>query len=219
MVRPYAPCRIGEVGSHLGVARRRQETREICQSLGIECVHATRLDAKRYRKIITEALHRENEKRLRAQAVDKTKCERIFSENYGKKNYLKEKDIENTRKQYKTRFKLLNFAGNYSGDRRFAKSNWLCRCKEEKENESHLLKGECKVYGKIRNKYGIICNEEDLVDFFGEVLQERERLEEEEEREIEEEMRGNPSGEGIAADAASGGPRPSHAGLGAERPS
>ena len=36
-----------------------------------------------------------------------------------------------------------------------------------------------------KNKYGIICNEEDLVDFFGEVLQERERLEEEEEREIE----------------------------------
>ena len=196
-----------------------KETEEICVKLEIECVHTTRLDAKKYRQIITEALHKENEKRIKHLGMNKTKCKRIYEEKYGAKQYLKEKNIEQTRFHYKARFGMLDFAGNYGGDRRFSKSSWLCRCKMENENEAHLLSGQCKAYGPIREKYGNLDCENDLVEFFSEVLKERERLEEEEEREIEEEMRRSPSGEGIAADAASGGPRPSHAGLGAEGPS
>ena len=52
--------------------------------------------------------------------------------------------------KFKARFKMLPFAGNYGKDRKFSHSEWLCKCGEEKEQESHLLAGRCKVYGNIR---------------------------------------------------------------------
>ena len=199
-----------------------KEAQEICQKLDIECVTTTGLDAKSYRKVVTVALHKVNKRRLLQQADNKTKCDRIKEEIYGKKAYLKEKNIQNTRFQYKARFKMLPFAGNYGGDRRFLKSEWLCKCGLSNESESHLLSGECHIYRKIRNKYENIDSEDNLIQFFSEVLEERERLEEEEEEEEERQRGGGggiPSGGGCTMDAASGGPRPPPAGLGAERPS
>ena len=193
-----------------------KEAQDICLKLKIECVTTTRLDAKKYRQVVTEGLHKENKIRLQKEANNKTKCIRILEEQYGKKAYLTDKNIQNTRFQFKARFKMLPFADNYGSDKKFAKNEWLCICRTSKESESHLLNGECQVYGQIRNKYGSLDSEDNLIEFFSEVLQERERLEEEEE---EREMRGSPSGEGDTMDAASGGPRPPPAGLGAERPS
>ena len=191
------------------------ETEETCKKLGIENVHSTSLGAKTYRKLLTKALPKENENRIKQLAKEKNKCERIFSENYGKKEYLAEKDIAATRLQYKTRFRLLEFAGNYSNDRHFAKTQWLCWCKTRKEDESHLLEGNCSVYGQIRKKFGIIQSEESLIRFFSEVLEERERLEE-----AEEQARRSPSGGEHTTDAASVGPNsPAQASLGSERTS
>ena len=81
---------------------------------------------------------------------------------------------------YKTRYGMLPFAGNYSKDKRFAHSDWLCKCGEAKEEESHLLSGNCEVYGELRNKYPNLNNDTELVKFFNEVLDRRDRLEEEE---------------------------------------
>ena len=176
-----------------------QETEEICRKLGMESVHTTWLDAKSYKKMLTLALHKENESRIKTQAQNKSKCEKIFEEKYGQKTYLKEKDIEKSRFQYKSRFKLLSFAGNFGNDKRFAKSDWLCRCKTTREEESHLMEGSCTVYGHIRRSFGDLKDEEELILFFKEVMEERERLEDEEEK-----MRKNPSGGDDTADTASG---------------
>ena len=165
-----------------------EETEEICRRLEVESVHTTLLDGKKYRKLVNAALHKENKRRLQFLAKDKTKCDVIFTENYGQREYLKGKDIISARVHYKTRFKLLQFAGNYKKDKRFAKTLWLCQCKTSIENESHLLEGNCRVYGPIRTNFGDIDTEEDLIRFFTEVLEERGRLEEEEQVEQEEEQ-------------------------------
>ena len=196
-----------------------KEAQDICLKLKIECVTTTRLDAKKYRQLVTEALHKENKIRLQKEASNKTKCVKILEEKYGKKAYLTEKNIQNTRFQFKARFKMLPFAENYGSDKKFASNEWLCKCRASKESESHLLNGECQVYGEIRKQFGSLDSEDQIIQFFSEVLLERERLEGEEEEEREREMRGRPSGEGNTMDAASGGPRPPPAGLGAERPS
>ena len=81
-----------------------------------------------------------------------------------------------------TRYGMQPFAGNFSHDKRFARSQWLCRCREAREEEQHLLSGSCPVYGDIRATYGDLREDKDLVAFFGEVLERREELEEEEER-------------------------------------
>ena len=57
----------------------------------------------------------------------KVKCTRIGNENYGKKAYMENKDIKSVREMFRTRFGMMPFAGNYSRDRRFARteSHWF----------------------------------------------------------------------------------------------
>ena len=69
------------------------------------------------------------------------------------------------------------FTGNYSHDRRFKKSDWLCFCKEAREDEAHLTYGQCKVYGDLCEKYGDLTDDNSLVEFFSEVLLRRDQLE------------------------------------------
>ena len=57
------------------------------------------------------------------------------------------------RDQYRPSFGLQRFAGNYSSDKSFARSNWLCKCLESREDESHFLYRQCKVYGDMPLKY------------------------------------------------------------------
>ena len=121
------------------------ETKQICEELQIEDCNATTQEKDQYKILLIEACHRNNEKSLRLLA--KGKCERIEFEQYGRKEYFKMKNIHNVREHFRTRFGLQPFAGNYSHDRRFANSSWLCKCKEAKEEEAHLMSGQCKVYG------------------------------------------------------------------------
>ena len=58
-------------------------------------------------------------------------------------------------------------------------SNWLCKC-GEKEEESHLLSGNCEVYGDIRGNYSNLNDDNQLVDFFNEELARRDKLDEDE---------------------------------------
>ena len=133
-----------------------------------------------YRSKLVEASHLKNEELIKKQIEGKVKCERILEEKYGRKSYIENKQIELVREQYKARFGMLPFAGNYSRDKRFAGTDWLCRCKREKEEEGHLLSGNCEVYGDIRRNYGDIRDSDTLINFFNDVLALRERLDEEE---------------------------------------
>ena len=53
---------------------------------------------------------------LREQAKEKTKCERIMKDRYGKKEYITQMKIGEVRKYFKTRVGLLPFANNYKND-------------------------------------------------------------------------------------------------------
>ena len=133
-------------------------------------------------ELVSLACMAAHEKRLRQKSSSGTKCERIKNELYGKKDYLSKKNIYEARLQYKTRFGLLPFAGNYSNDRRFARTDWMCRCGTEREVEGHIVSGKCPVYGDLRGKFGDLNNDQNLVDFFREVLARRDELEEEEKK-------------------------------------
>ena len=58
----------------------------------------------------------------------------------------------------------------------------FCWCGEEKEEESHLISGDCEIYGDIRRKYGDLDDDNKLVKFFNEVLARRDELEKEEDK-------------------------------------
>ena len=45
-----------------------------------------------------------------------------------------------------------------------------------KEEESHLIAGNCEVYGAIQAKYDILKDDNDLVHFFNDILAKRDEL-------------------------------------------
>ena len=155
-----------------------QETQVICKELGIEDCNSTSLNKGDYRKLVTEACHKKNEEIIRNEASEK-KCQRIREEEYGKKDYISSQTISDTRKRFRTRYFLQPFAGNFTHDRKYAKSDWLCRCQEAREEEVHISSGKCKVYGDLSSKFGDLQEDKNLVQFFNAVLDRRDRLEDE----------------------------------------
>ena len=103
---------------------------------------------------MVSAAHEKNEERIKSESEGKSKCDRILTEKYGRKNYVNYEQIHRVRETYKARFSLLSFAGNYKNDKRFSGNRGLCKCKRAIEEEPHLLSGNCEVYGDIRGKYG-----------------------------------------------------------------
>jgi hypothetical protein len=159
-----------------GLAR---ETKDICTSLNIEDCNITQIGRNKYREYVTQACHKLNEERLRSEASD-IKCARILTEEYGKKDYILHKNIADTRDHFRARFGLTAFAGNYTHDRKYAKSDWLCRCRRSSESENHLMSGGCSVYGDLTENFGDLTEDDNLVQFFKAVLDRRDTMDGEE---------------------------------------
>ena len=162
-----------------------KETANICGELGIEDCNTSniwQMSNKHYRKMVIEKCKEKDEVFLRKLAEGKSKCDRIMKEAYGKKPYLSLQVLSKVRQVFYTRVRMQPFAGNFPGDKRFSKSNHRCRCSEEKEGETHLLTGNCPIYGDLRKKHSNLESDLDLLAFFSAVLARRERLEEEERR-------------------------------------
>ena len=159
-----------------------EEVDNICSKLEVESANTCQLDVKTYRQQVIKACHIINEKRIRKSIENSKKCERIKNEAYGKKNYFKEKNINYVRELFKTRFGLTDFAGNFPNKNKFKISNWLCKCGLEKEQENHIIEGKCSAYKDIRERHENLEIDENLLEYFKEVMERRERQEEEEAR-------------------------------------
>ena len=70
----------------------------------------------------------------------------------------------------------------FSHNKKYAKTEWLCQCKREKEEEGHILSGKCNVYSDLISQFGDLAEDKNLVQFFQAVLDRREELEEEDRR-------------------------------------
>jgi hypothetical protein len=163
-----------------------KEATKICDELGIQDVNEENTNKEGnqvYRKNVTQKCKDLDEARLRVMAEGKGKCARIMEGRYEKKPYMSNQTISKVRQYFYTRVKMQPFGGNYSKDKRFSKTEWMCRCAEDREEESHLLSGNCSVYGDLREKYNDLESDENLVKFFSEVLARRESLEEAEREE------------------------------------
>ena len=146
---------------------------QICEELNIENANTTKCDKSDYKQTLSLACHRKNKDILRALAEGKENCLRIGNEMYGQKEYLQNKCISEARNIYRTRHGQRDFAGNFSKDNKYRKTNWMCQCGQSKEQEIHIISGQCPVYSDIREKYLDFSNDEDLVSYFDEVLARR----------------------------------------------
>ena len=106
-----------------------QEVIKICQEIGVESAGTTKLSKTVYRKKLVSACHDKNKERIKNECEGKRKCERILMEEYGRKKYVDNAQINHVRDTYRARFGLLPFAGNFKNDKRFSGIGGLCRCK------------------------------------------------------------------------------------------
>ena len=109
-------------------------------------------------------------------AEGKEKCIRMTQEEYGQKEYIGEKNILEVRNIYRTRFGQRLFAGNFSHDQSYSKTNWMCKCGISKEKEKHITSFDCPVYSDIRAEYRGFDKDEDLVSYFNRVLDKRDKI-------------------------------------------
>ena len=151
-----------------------KETTKICKELHIEDCNTTLMSKAEYKVLLSQLLKVKDESLIREQAKEKSKCERIMREKYGKKDYISKLTIGEVRKFYRTRVGLLPFASNFKNDKRFARTNWMCRCEKEKENQSHIR--NCSLYSDITEKYPSIEDDIDLVQYLHEVLTRRDLI-------------------------------------------
>ena len=107
---------------------------------------------------------------------NKTKCKRLIESDYGKKEYVSKKKIEEVRNIFRTRCRMLPFAGNFRNDQKYAAYNWDCVCGSlVMEREEHIVE-ECVFYREIREKFGLLDDDEVLCNFFAEVLAKRNEI-------------------------------------------
>ena len=152
-----------------GLAR---ETKEICEELNILDCNTTHLSKIEYKELVNAALKMKDEEYLRNDGGEKRKCAKIMKEGYGKKSYIAKNKVAEVRNIFKARVGMTEFAENFSKDKRFLRTNWLCRCGNERESEDHITK-ECPVYDDIRKEYESLTDDSQLASFFSRVLERR----------------------------------------------
>ena len=142
------------------------ETASICEQLNIEDCNQMDINSysnKQYRQLLLQKCKQLDESRLRESATGLKKCEKIMKDKYGKKTYMSMNTIQGVRQHFYTRVKMQPFAGNYSKDPRFYKTNWMCECKLVREDEDHLISGSCPSYKDIWDNYSDLENDSELV--------------------------------------------------------
>ena len=141
-----------------------KEAEEICKYLEIEDVNKTSLSKKEFKKLAKDACEKKDEDELRHSASSKS--EGIMKDKYGKKEYFSKHNIHKSRQYFRTRVNMHKFAGNFSHDRTFARTGWLCRCGLAREEVAHLTSGTCPTYQDIFEKYDNLSCDDELVDFY-----------------------------------------------------
>ena len=149
-----------------------KETKEICEELGILDCNTTQLSKIEYKDLINAALKMKDEEYLRKESEGKRKCLKIMEENYGKKKYISNSKIAEVRNVFRARVGMTEFADNFAKDKRFLRTNWLCRCGKERESEEHITK-VCQTYDDIRDNYEDLNDDIQLASFFSKVLERR----------------------------------------------
>ena len=137
------------------------------------------MSKKEYRTHITTACNTKNERRLRLEMEGKEKCARIRKESYGRKYYFSQKTPNQTREMCATRLSMQPWAGNFSNDRRFSRTGWLCHCWDSVEREEHVVTA-CPMYADLRDKYGNLAEDSNLASFFREALARRDEYDRDE---------------------------------------
>ena len=152
------------------------EVTDICQQLGIENANTTEMGRGQYLSLLGRACKNKNESDLKKGMEGLKKTGEIMKENCELKKYFSANNLKTVRDIFSKRVFMLPFAGNYSKDKRFQRTDWKCvACGgTEKEEQSHIT--DCPGYQDLRDTWDL-DTEEGLVSFYRAVLNRRDSQE------------------------------------------
>ena len=154
------PCFVSECNAYL-------------ERLGITTDPASH-SKKQWNELISTKVHELNKESLLEQIRGSRKLdiERITSEEYKPKSYLKEMTVEDGRTFFSYRSSMLKAVQcNFKNNRKYKENQYLCKCKEHLDSQSSLL--ECRLYDHLKEGLNIYSSDADLVKFFQLVIQQR----------------------------------------------
>ena len=162
----------------------KREASQISRQLVIEDTNTTVMSMCEYRKEVIKACHQYRERQLKSKMRNKEgdimqKYQKINKDFYGRKPFFDKKVPSHVRSHFATRVGMLPVAGNFRHNRWFARIGWLCRSGQEREEERHIT-DYCPLYRDLRKQYGSLEDDDQLVDFFQQMLKRRDLLEEKE---------------------------------------
>eukprot|EP00092_Neocalanus_flemingeri_P071336 GFUD01087667.1.p1 GENE.GFUD01087667.1~~GFUD01087667.1.p1 ORF type:complete len:113 (-),score=21.46 GFUD01087667.1:430-768(-) len=105
---------------------------------------------------------------------DYKKLDDIKSDNFGRKDYLFHKSIENSRLMIRIRSKMVQVKDNFRNMYKNKKNGLNCdSCKSHTETQTHLLL--CPAYDKLR--VGLtLTDQDDLIKYYREVMMYRDKM-------------------------------------------
>ena len=111
---------------------------------------------------------------MKTECGNMQKMSKISAEDWGLKDYVKSGSLWSVRKTWEARSFMLHVAGNYSHNRKYEPTGWQCQActLQVREDQDHL--GRCQGYADLRQGLDLDADE-DLVEFFRQVMARRER--------------------------------------------
>ena len=123
---------------------------------------------------INNACKSDNEREIKAKMKESSKMKDKTEEEFGRKSYMDNKTIVESRMMFKIRSKMTDCKMNYPSDPRNKRDLWMCdSCQSEIDTQSHVL--HCPAYAKLRQDRDL-NNDSDICKYFVEVMRIRSKL-------------------------------------------
>ena len=148
-----------------GLAR---EARELCQNLGLPDIVKEKIYKLKLENLVKKGVLENHEEELKKEVDSKSKLEGIKNEDMKRKEYFKQKSLEDTRMLFRIRTRMVELKANFKNKPAFRKDGWLCEgCQREVETNCHVM--SCQAYEQVRQGLDL-DSDKDLVQFFKKVM-------------------------------------------------
>ena len=149
------------------------EAIKICEELGVEPVHMTKMKKERYKKTIKIACFKKDEENLRKQM--KSKCADIVNDEFEVQDYMKENSLKTIRDLFRIKIRMNHLKANFPNDPKNKRVGGMScvGCGSTAETNSHVA--VCNTYADLRVGRDL-NNDQDLVNFFKDVMARREAM-------------------------------------------
>ena len=134
---------------------------------------ANEMSSVMWKNIVNKAVWMDYELYLRNKMGGK--LEDIKSDSFGRKDYLSNKSIENSRMMIRIRSKMVHVKDNFKNMHKNKTNGLACEScnKVQTETQAHVVM--CPAYNKLREGL-TLSNQDDLIKYFREVMMARDKL-------------------------------------------